>query len=185
MPIMASSPSSAAMSSVEATAILEATPILATLGLGGNMGDTHSFIRSARDRLAASEHVKIRAVSRLYRTPAWGITDQPPFLNAAILVSTRLGPHAVLALCLGIEQQLGRVRDLRWGPRKIDIDILTYGERVVRDPGLTIPHLHLHERAFALVPLADVAPDMMLDGLSIAQRANAIARDGLEDIGPV
>jgi 2-amino-4-hydroxy-6-hydroxymethyldihydropteridine diphosphokinase len=161
----------------------EITPVFATLGFGGNIGDTANFIRRALRILEDAPLLEIHGISHLYRTPAWGVTDQPPFLNAAILIKTSLDPQALLALCLGTEQDLGRLRSERWGPRTIDIDILTYADRLVREPGLTIPHPHLHERAFALVPLADVAPDLMLDGISIAERARMIARDGLEIAG--
>ncbi|SEP63127.1 2-amino-4-hydroxy-6-hydroxymethyldihydropteridinediphosphokinase [Faunimonas pinastri] len=136
----------------------------AVLGLGGNLGDRRGNIAAAIDALAAEPGITVAAVSALYETPPWGKTDQPAFLNAAVLVETDLAPRALLEAVLGVEQALGRLRLERWGPRLIDIDILLYGDRVIEEAGLTVPHPFLHQRAFALAPLVDVAPDAEIAG---------------------
>jgi len=134
------------------------------LGLGGNIGDTRSLMREAIEHLAGQPDVAVKAVSALYRTPPWGKTDQPPFLNAAVKIETDLSPQELLGVVLSVEQALGRERKERWGPRTIDIDILIYGGRTVDEPGLCVPHPRLTERAFALAPLVDVMPDAEVAG---------------------
>jgi 2-amino-4-hydroxy-6-hydroxymethyldihydropteridine diphosphokinase len=150
----------------------------AWLGLGANLGDPVAMLREAKQRLGAVG--RVTAASSLYRTPAWGVTGQPPFVNAALTIETALAPAALLAALKTLERELGRVASVRWGPRAIDLDILDYdGVRLDR-PELTIPHPRLFERAFALVPLAEIEP------------AFAAARDALpaadlaavERIGP-
>ena len=118
----------------------------------------------AIDRLSRHSEIELQAVSALYRTPPWGKTDQPPFLNAAIRIATRLPPMALLMAVLKVEKELGRERMERWGPRTIDIDILLYGTSAVDEPGLRIPHPRLTQRAFALAPLVDVMPDARIEG---------------------
>jgi 2-amino-4-hydroxy-6-hydroxymethyldihydropteridine diphosphokinase len=153
--------------------------VVAALSLGGNMGDVTRTFRHALDRLAAAPGVRVTARSRVYCTPAWGRTDQPDFLNLAALVETRLAPRDLLALCLAIEKECGRVRLERWGPRTLDIDILTYGDRHIEEPGLTIPHPRMTERAFVLVPLAEIAPDMIVAGARVGDLAAGIDRTGI------
>ena len=104
--------------------------------------------------------------SGFYRTPAWGRTDQPDFINAVVELRTRTAPRALLELLLEIEQRFGRVRNAadRWGPRALDLDLLVYGDEVIDEPGLSVPHPHLHERAFVLVPLAEIAPTLVIPG---------------------
>lgn len=128
----------------------------ACIGLGANLGDPVEALREAAHRLA--EIGEIVACSSLYRTPAWGITEQPAFVNAAVALETALAPYELLAALKAIERDLGRVATYRWGPRAIDLDILTYGDLLLDDPELTIPHARLSERAFALVPLAEIDP---------------------------
>lgn len=128
----------------------------AYIGLGANLGDAVESIRAAAEQLARAGRVGAR--SSLYRTPAWGVTDQPPFVNAALALDTALEPQALLAVCKEIERELGRRPSFRWGPRAIDLDILAYDDRRIDEPELTIPHPRLAERAFALVPLAEIAP---------------------------
>jgi 2-amino-4-hydroxy-6-hydroxymethyldihydropteridine diphosphokinase len=137
---------------------------VAVLGLGGNIGDTRSLMAAAIECLARNPEIELQAVSALYHTPPWGKTDQPPFLNAAVKIETELSPQALLRTVLGVEQQLGRERAERWGPRTIDIDILLYGVIAIDEPGLRIPHPRLKERAFALAPLVDVFPDAEMSG---------------------
>ena len=142
-------------------------PVRACIGLGGNIGDVQATLRSAFDAIAALSGTRLVARSRLYRTPAWGVEAQPDFFNAAALVETVLGPHALLDALLDIERVHGRERAAdgsRWGPRTLDLDLLLHGDAVIDAPGLVLPHPQLHLRAFVLVPLADVAPDAIVPG---------------------
>ncbi len=143
---------------MSATAGQDARPVHACIGLGANLGDPAAALREAFEALARLPATRLLAASRLYRTPAWGRTDQPDYVNAAALLETALDPQALLAALLDIERRAGRVRDGdRWGPRTLDLDLLLYDDRVIDLPGLRVPHPHLHERAFALVPLAEIA----------------------------
>ena len=136
----------------------------AILGLGGNIGDPRKQMAEAIRRLAAHPEIALESVSALYRTPPWGKLDQPAFLNAAVRIETSLSARGLLETILAVEKELGRERKERWGPRTIDIDILLYGDAKVAEPGLEIPHPRLTERAFALAPLVDVAPDAEISG---------------------
>ena len=152
-------------------------------GLGANLGDPAATLREAKTRLDAIG--RVTAVSSLYRTPPWGVADQPPFVNAALALETALDPDALLAALKALERALGRVASVRWGPRAIDIDILDY-EGVRRDdPALTIPHARLFERAFVLVPLAEIEPSFAAarDALppadvSAVERIGSFEREG-------
>lgn len=126
----------------------------ATLGLGSNLGDSSATIRAALDALAA-EHELLR-VSPFYRSEPWGVEDQPPFVNAVAVIATDLAPEDLLESLKAIEARLGRVPSYRWGPRALDLDILLYDDVRVDRPELQIPHPRMHERAFVLVPLAEV-----------------------------
>lgn len=130
----------------------------AYVALGSNLGDRLRRLREAVARL----HVlgTIEAVSAVYETDPVGVTDQPAFLNAALRLRTDLRPEALLATLLGIESDLRRVRTVVNGPRTLDLDLLLYGDLVLDTADLTLPHPRLHERAFVLVPLADIAPDL-------------------------
>lgn len=159
---------------------------VAILGLGGNIGDPRTLMADAIFRLAQYPGVTLRAVSALYRTPPWGKTDQPAFLNAAVSVETSLPARRLLETILAVEKELGRERGERWGPRTIDIDILLYGDARVDEPGLEIPHPRLKERAFALAPLIDVAPDAEFSGRSAKewlQASDAAGMTRLEEPG--
>jgi 2-amino-4-hydroxy-6-hydroxymethyldihydropteridine diphosphokinase len=134
------------------------------LGLGSNLGDRVSYLRAALDLLIASGEVAIRAVSSLYETAPMHIADQPAFLNGAVEVQTGLSPLALLHLLKETEQAVGRVQRVRYGPREVDLDILLYDDITVRNHELTIPHPRLAERAFALVPLKEIAPGLLLPG---------------------
>jgi 2-amino-4-hydroxy-6-hydroxymethyldihydropteridine diphosphokinase len=153
---------------------------VAVLGLGGNIGDTRGLMAAAVDHLSRHPEIKVEAVSALYRTPPWGKTDQPPFLNAAVRIETRLSPEDLLQTVLNVEQALGRRRAERWGPRTIDIDILLYGTVAVDQPGLHIPHPRLKERAFALAPLVDVMPDAEVMGRPATEWLAASDRAGMQ-----
>lgn len=149
------------------------TTVGAVVGLGSNQGDSVFLLRDALASLDALAHTRLVRASRYYRTPAWGVEDQPDFVNAAALLQTGLKPQALLAAMLEIERGAGRTRRAdgadRWGPRTLDLDLLLYGERTVTLPGLSVPHPHLHLRAFALVPLLEVAPDAVIPGIGPAR----------------
>ena len=133
------------------------------LGLGGNVGDAAATIVAALARLEEAG-VEIVARSSLYRTAPWGKTDQPPFVNACAVVRTDLHPRGLLDRILTAESDLGRRRGELWGPRTIDVDILDYDGLTLDEPGLTLPHPRLTERAFVLIPLAEIAPDRVVAG---------------------
>jgi 2-amino-4-hydroxy-6-hydroxymethyldihydropteridine diphosphokinase len=135
---------------------------------------------SALRLLADDASVDVVAVSSLYRTPPWGKLDQPDFLNAAAELSTSLSPHDLLDLCLGTEKKLKRVREERWGPRLIDIDILVFGDRVIQETGLEVPHPRMLERAFVLAPLDEIAPNLSVDGKSVSERLATVDTAGIE-----
>lgn len=146
----------------------EAGFVAATLGLGGNIADPVRAMAIALKGLDARDDCRITAVSRLYRTPPWGKTDQAFFFNACAMVDTALPPEALLDVCLEIEREMKRERIERWGPRTIDIDILTYGKATFDRSNLQIPHPRMTERGFVLMPLADIAPDLVVGGRTVA-----------------
>lgn len=154
----------------------------ALLGLGGNVGDPVRAMSRALQTLAGHPQCRVVAVSRLYRTPPWGKTDQAPFFNAAARVATALGAVPLLDLALGIEQANRRVRAERWGPRTLDIDILDYDGMVVASEQLTLPHPRMKERAFVLMPLADIAPDYRIDGRPVTEWLAQVDCAGIEVI---
>lgn len=137
----------------------------AYIGLGANLGDREGTIARALELLAAHPGVELLEVSRLRETEPWGFVDQPAFLNGAAAVRTSLSAVELLGALLEVERELGRTRDgPRYGPRTIDLDLLLYGKRVVDEPGLAVPHPHLHERAFALEPLLELDPELTVPG---------------------
>ena len=150
---------------------------VAFVGLGSNLGDSAAILRGAFAALAALPDTRLLRASSLYRTPAWGVTAQPDFVNAAAMLETGLSPQALLAAMLAIEREAGRDRrddgSDRWGPRTLDLDLLLYGQRRLDEPGLRVPHPHLHERAFALLPLLEIAPDAHIPGIGPARDALA------------
>ncbi|MDA4848255.1 2-amino-4-hydroxy-6-hydroxymethyldihydropteridine diphosphokinase [Hoeflea poritis] len=152
----------------------------ATLGLGGNIGDPPASMAAALRMLDATDGISVSAVSRLYRTPPWGKTDQDWFFNCCAIVETSCAPRALLDACLDIEKRLKRKRRERWGPRIIDIDVLTFDDLEVREDGLIIPHPHMHERAFVLLPLTDIAASMELRGEPVSQWAARCDSAGIE-----
>jgi 2-amino-4-hydroxy-6-hydroxymethyldihydropteridine diphosphokinase len=155
-------------------------PHVALLGLGGNLGDPARTMAAALRLLQTDDGIDIVAVSRLYRTPPWGKTDQNWFFNCCAMVQTSLGPQALLGACLSTERQFKRVRRERWGPRTIDIDVLTYDDRTVEEEGLRIPHPLMHERAFVLLPLLDIAADIKVRGQPVSRWAEAADKAGIE-----
>jgi 2-amino-4-hydroxy-6-hydroxymethyldihydropteridine diphosphokinase len=158
----------------------------ALLGLGGNVGDVRATLDAAVARFADGKDVTLLARSSDYQTPPWGVTDQPPFINLAILVETALSPRALLTRALNVERALGRDRSHgeRWGPRPVDIDLLTYDDLALDAPGLTLPHPRLFERAFVLVPLAEIVAERVIAGRRVRDALAAIDTAGVEKLPP-
>jgi len=157
-------------------------PRTAFIGLGSNIEpETHL---AAAVRLLA-KRVRITGVSPVYRTAPWGVPDQAPFLNAVLRVETGLEPEPLLDALLDIERSCGRVRAVRYGPRTLDLDLLSYEGRVLNTERLTLPHPHLHERGFVLVPLSDLAPDWRhpVQGRTASQLLAAVGREGVAPSG--
>lgn len=153
--------------------------VRAFLGLGGNLGDPVQAMGAALRAVDADADTRVVSVSSIYRTPPWGKTDQPDFLNCAAEIATRRGARSLLELCLATEQMLKRVRLERWGPRIVDLDVLAYGDAAISEPGLAIPHPRMLERAFVMVPLAEIAPALMLEARTAADHAAVLDRAGI------
>lgn len=158
----------------------------AFLALGGNVGDVRHTLAQAIALLCDGDAVRLRARSSDYRTPPWGVTDQPPFINAAIAVTTTLSPRQLLARALAVERALGRDRtaERRWGPRTIDIDLLAYDDLTLNEPDLTLPHPRLFERAFVLAPLAEIAAERTIGGLRMGDALTRVDSAGIERLPP-
>jgi len=158
----------------------------AWLALGGNVGDSRAVLDRAVALLCDGKEVRLTARSSDYRTPPWGVTDQAPFVNLCITVETTLAPQALLARGQAIEHALGRdrTREQRWGPRTVDIDIIAYDELTLTNGDLTLPHPRLFERAFVLIPLAEIAHDRVIAGRHIGDAAKAIDSAGIERLPP-
>ena len=150
------------------------------LSLGGNLGDPSTAMGTALRLLDADATTDVIAVSSLYRTPPWGKRDQPEFLNACAELSTGRSPRSLLERCLALEQKLERVREERWGPRLIDIDILLFGNRAIHLPGLDVPHARMLERAFVLVPLLEIAPTLYVGGRTVSAHLEGVDCGGIE-----
>jgi 2-amino-4-hydroxy-6-hydroxymethyldihydropteridine diphosphokinase len=152
----------------------------AGLGLGSNIGDKPENIRRALALLEERGILRLTAVSSIYRTPPWGYEDQEFFANACTLGETRLPPLGLLAAVNTIEKDMGRQPSARWGPRLIDIDILFHGDASFEHSQLNLPHKELFKRAFVLVPLAEIAPSLIISGRSIAKAAACFAGEPIE-----
>jgi 2-amino-4-hydroxy-6-hydroxymethyldihydropteridine diphosphokinase len=137
----------------------------AFVGLGANLGPREVTLLRAVDLLGAADGVEVVAVSQLRETEPEGVVDQPTFLNGAAALDTTLSARELLDLLHSVERELGRVRAERWGPRTVDLDLLVFGDEVVDEPGLTVPHPRLAERRFALEPLAELDPELVVPGL--------------------
>jgi 2-amino-4-hydroxy-6-hydroxymethyldihydropteridine diphosphokinase len=136
----------------------------AFVGIGSNLGDREAHLRRAIELLSAEEGIDVTAFSEIRETEPVGPVAQGPFLNGAVRIETELGPRELLDRLLDIEARMGRVRRERFGPRTIDLDLLVYGDEIVDEPGLTVPHPRLHERRFALEPLAELDPGLTIPG---------------------
>ena len=154
----------------------------ALLGLGGNLGDVRVSLDRAVELLCEDGQAKVRAQSSDFRTPPWGVEDQPAYINRCVMLETGLGPRALLERALAVERALGRdrARERRWGPRPIDIDLLSYDDVVIDEPGLTLPHPHWAQRAFVLVPLAEIAADRVIGGVSVRDALARVDASGIE-----
>ena len=168
--------------------VIDSAAVSAHVGLGGNVGDAERTLSDAIRAFAVIPATRCLKTSRLYRTAAWGREDQPAFVNAVAELETTLEARALLEALLDIERSFGRERAAdgsdRWGPRILDLDLLLYGAQVIDEPGLHVPHPHLHERAFVLVPLLEIAPDLNIPGRGAARDAlAAMATEGVQAIG--
>jgi 2-amino-4-hydroxy-6-hydroxymethyldihydropteridine diphosphokinase len=150
------------------------------LSLGGNLGDPRGAMAKALRALDTNERCTVVAVSACYRTPPWGKVDQPDFLNAAAAVDTMLSPRAFLDLCLDTERALKRERGERWGPRLIDLDILLFGDAVLKEEGLEVPHPRMIERAFVLLPLQEIAPQLTVADRPIGDWIEPLDTSGIK-----
>jgi 2-amino-4-hydroxy-6-hydroxymethyldihydropteridine diphosphokinase len=158
----------------------------ALVALGGNVGDVRDTLDRAVAMLCDASDMRLRARSSDYRTPPWGVEDQPPFVNLAIAVDTSLTPHALLARAQAVEHALGRERtkERRWGPRPVDIDLIAYDDLALDTPDLTLPHPRLFDRAFVLVPLAEIAPERVIAGIKVRDALARVDATGIEKLLP-
>jgi len=159
----------------------------ALLGFGANLGDARTTLGRAVLRFCDAEQVRLLARSSDYRTPPWGVVEQPAFINLCIAVETALPPRALLDRALAVEAAFGRNRavERRWGPRALDIDLLAYGDLAIDEPGLTVPHPRLQDRAFVLAPLAEIRPNFLIAGVSVAEALARLDTAGIERLPAV
>ncbi|WP_328640105.1 2-amino-4-hydroxy-6-hydroxymethyldihydropteridine diphosphokinase [Streptomyces canus] len=158
-------------------------PKRAVLSLGSNLGNRLETLQGAIDALEDTPGVRIKAVSPVYETQPWGVAadSQPSYFNAVVVLKTTLPPSSLLERAHAVEEAFNRVRDKRWGPRTLDVDIVAYAEVVSDDPVLTLPHPRAHERAFVLVPWHDVEPEAQLPGRGpVAELLDTVTRNGVE-----
>ena len=151
------------------------------IALGGNVGDVRSTFRKAIANICGMTQGALVARSSDYATPPWGNEQQPPFVNACIEIETRLDPHALLATLQKVERKFGRdrARERHWGPRTLDLDLLAYDDVSLDRPELTLPHPRLFERAFVLVPLAEIAPARVIAGVRVRDALAKLSTDGI------
>jgi 2-amino-4-hydroxy-6-hydroxymethyldihydropteridine diphosphokinase len=153
----------------------------ALIALGGNVGNVRAILPRAIDEICRRAEAMLTARSADYETPPWGGIAQPPFTNACIAIETARDPRALLAILQEVERMFGRDRaqETRWGPRTLDLDLIAYDDVVLDTPELTLPHPGLFERAFVLVPLADIAPDRVIAGRSVREALSRVSPDGI------
>ena len=158
----------------------------ALLGLGGNWGDVRATLGRAVAKLCDGIEVRLLARSSDYRTPPWGVKDQPPFVNLCIWVATTLTPAQLLDRAQAVEREFGRDRnnEIRWGPRTLDIDILAYGNVTMNTAELTLPHPHVFERAFVLLPLAEILPECEIGGIRVRDALAKVDQSDIERLPP-
>jgi 2-amino-4-hydroxy-6-hydroxymethyldihydropteridine diphosphokinase len=160
-------------------------PIPCAIALGSNLGDSRPVLASALERLAALANTQLTVCSSLYKTAPVG-PPQPDYLNACAILQTHLSPHALMQSLLAIEADFGRIRQERWGPRILDLDLILYADWVIQDPDLQLPHPRFRERAFVLVPLAEIAPTWIdpVTGQSMAELCRHLDGQGVEQLPP-
>jgi len=134
---------------------------IAYIGLGSNLGDRQQYLTNAIELLGKTEYITVNIISKVYETKPVGYIDQPDFLNCVVEISTTLSPYELLDICMNIENDLERKRIIKWGPRTVDLDVLFYGDLVMEEERLTVPHPLLHERGFVLLPMRDIAPSFI------------------------
>lgn len=158
----------------------------ALIALGGNVGDSRAILDRAVSLFCDGAAVKLTRRSSDYRTPPWGLKYQPPFINLCIAVETTLAPRDLLAHAQAVELRLGRdrAREKRWGPRTADIDLIAYDDLKVEEPDLTLPHPHLFERAFVLLPLAEIMPEHNIEGRKVRDALAELDLSGIERLPP-
>lgn len=158
----------------------------ALIALGGNVGDVRATLDRAIAILCDGIDIRLIARSSDYRTPPWGVTDQSPFVNCAIVAETALTPQLLLDRALAVEAQFGRdrSRERHWGPRTLDIDLIAYDDVRLNTPTLTLPHPRLFERAFVLAPLAEIAPGRRIEGIRIQDALARSDQAGIEMLPP-
>jgi 2-amino-4-hydroxy-6-hydroxymethyldihydropteridine diphosphokinase len=154
----------------------------AIIALGSNIGDKAAHIEAAVTAFTADGLARVVKRSADYRTAPWGVTDQDWFVNACMSVATNLPVRALLDRCQSVERTLGRERTIKWGPRVIDLDILVYRDLVLSDADLVLPHPHMTKRAFVLRPLLDLAPNLLIEGHTVAHWLSLIPHD---DVVPI
>jgi 2-amino-4-hydroxy-6-hydroxymethyldihydropteridine diphosphokinase len=154
----------------------------AIIALGGNVGDVRATFQKAIANICGMAQAALLARSSDYATPPWGEADQPRFINACIEIDTGLDPHALLFVLHKVEQKFGRDRakEQRWGPRTLDLDLIAYDDVRIDKPELRLPHPRLFERAFVLVPLAEIAPDRLIAGRRVSDALAALSAEGIE-----
>lgn len=154
----------------------------ALIALGGNIGDARKTIGRAIEQFCDGKDIRLLKRSSDYKTPPWGVTEQPPFINACIAVATDLSPRELLVRAQSVETAFGRdrAREQHWGPRALDIDILAYDEVMLTGPDLILPHPRLFERAFVLVPLAEIAPERVIAGTLVREALAKVDKAGIE-----
>jgi 2-amino-4-hydroxy-6-hydroxymethyldihydropteridine diphosphokinase len=152
------------------------------IALGGNVGDVRATFGKAIAHICGMAQAALIARSSDYATPPWGDEDQDPFINACVEIETSLDPHALLFVMQKVEQKFGRTRtkERRWGPRTLDLDMIAYDDVSFQKPDLTLPHPHLFERAFVLVPLAEIAPDRVIGGIRVRDGLASVSTQGIE-----
>jgi 2-amino-4-hydroxy-6-hydroxymethyldihydropteridine diphosphokinase len=168
---------------VDAADVTLHNPKRAVLSLGSNLGNRLETLQGAVDALEDTPGVRVKAVSPVYETEPWGVAadSQPSYFNAVVVLKTTLPPSSLLERAHAVEEAFNRVRDERWGPRTLDVDIVTYAEMVSDDPVLTLPHPRAHERAFVLAPWHDVDPEAQLPGHGpVAALLDTVTRNGVE-----
>jgi 2-amino-4-hydroxy-6-hydroxymethyldihydropteridine diphosphokinase len=158
----------------------------ALLALGANIGDVRATLERAVEMLCDGDLVRLQARSSDYQTPPWGVEQQPEFVNLCLVVDTALSPGALLERAQQVELALGRDRahEVHWGPRPIDIDLLTYDDVVADEPELKLPHPQMLERAFVLVPLAEIAPDRIISGTRVSDALARLDTTGVKKLPP-